>query len=1010
VARARVGRDVVKERAMRPRPLVPEPEASHRVTGENRPGIVGIPVADVVSRGPGAFGAHTADCGRPEDAAWSGARPDPEHLRRAIDDRMADVVAQVMSGRSRVVFLVGASCAGKRRACWEAVHALQGPWRVWEPRSPDDLHHVVDQGGGLSRHPSPRTVIWLDRLDRYLPPGDGDTGQRSVSAITALMHDERCRPVLVLGVAWPGAVGLPPSPAAPAPSAVAAGGTGAAALLQESGLVVPRGLTRAERKRARALARSDERWRQALATAAAAPLAFLAGATQRLERYEHGDPDVRAVVQAAADARRMGAPPELPLSFLLRAATGYLRSHETPLTTVATSLGIATGLLTVTSTDPTGCPADVALARDLEYHLRRSRATEQPPDSLWSAASDVFSDRVVLATLGHSAELRARYGVAARLYERAGNAGDLQAWIRLAQMRERTGDPAGADAAARRAADAGSPAAWSVLAVHRLRSSEPEAARSAFSAAAAAGSGAAWVALVREQELAGRPSAAERLAARAATAGHPGAWLTLGSLRERADDVRGARRAFRAAAAGGSADAWAALCRLEERVGGHTRAEAAAAQAFRQGRRTMWSELVSLRDQRGDRLRAERAAATGAATGDPDGWLALGLRDRRDGHPRSAERAFERAGRAGAGDGWTELARLREASGDPAGAEAAAAAATTGDAWAELCLLRGAAGDEAAAALAFRRSGLSDAVTTWRALARRRERAEDWPAAAEALRRAGILGDGTAWAALATRRESRGDPLAADDAAQRAAACGEPDGWSALALLRERAGDRGGAESAADRAAVAGRVRAWQQLAWRRERAGDVSGARLAHARAAERGVAEARAGTARLLLDQGDRVGAEREFRAAAAEGSTTAWAALAVLRERAGDRAGADEAAEEAAVLGADTWAVLADVRHRAGDLVAAREAAVRAAGLADVRPLRRLAHQCEQAGDWREAVTLARLAVAAGCADMCAVLARARQRCGDHEGADRIRRFGVDARGDPARPDRPDLERWQ
>ena len=108
-------------------------------------------------------------------------------------------------------------------------------------------------------------------------------------------------------------------------------------------------------------------------------------------------------------------------------------------------------------------------------------------------------------------------------------------------------------------------------------------------------------------------------------------------------------------------------------------------------------------------------------------------------------------------------------------------------------------------------------------------------------------------------------------------------------------------------------------------------------------------------------------EFKAVAKDSGTGVLSNLALQRERAGDPAGAARLAREAADRGNPiVLSNLARRRERAGD----------------------------PAGLYREAADR-------GNINALGNLARLRERAGDQEGADRIRRFGLDVDGSPAAP---------
>jgi hypothetical protein len=138
------------------------------------------------------------------------------------------------------------------------------------------------------------------------------------------------------------------------------------------------------------------------------------------------------------------------------------------------------------------------LADYLEQHLRRTRSTTQPRDSLWNAATALTTSEVLTA-IARAAEGHGRLKHAAALYAAAASSGEIRAWQLLADLRERAGDQAGAEDAYRQAADAcrdaavaGDITAWGRLAELRRRAGDRAGAEEAYRQAAVAGDITAW--------------------------------------------------------------------------------------------------------------------------------------------------------------------------------------------------------------------------------------------------------------------------------------------------------------------------------------------------------------------------------------------------------------------------------------------------------------------------------------------------------------------------------------
>ena len=67
------------------------------------------------------------------------------------------------------MLLVGGSSVGKTRCAFEAVKTLLPEWWLVHPAGPAEVT-------ALAQAPPPRTVVWLDELQRYLDGEHGLTG------------------------------------------------------------------------------------------------------------------------------------------------------------------------------------------------------------------------------------------------------------------------------------------------------------------------------------------------------------------------------------------------------------------------------------------------------------------------------------------------------------------------------------------------------------------------------------------------------------------------------------------------------------------------------------------------------------------------------------------------------------------------------------------------------------------------------------------------------------------
>jgi hypothetical protein len=125
---------------------------------------------------------------------------------RGLDERLQDVVAEIGPDDGRIVVIADAGPA-TIRACRVALTRLPAGWqRVWSPRTAQAL--VAGLVAGLRRdrvtdadaaEHRPRTVIWLDELERYLTPDEPELAEQVAAGLRAAVHHPRTGPVLIVG-------------------------------------------------------------------------------------------------------------------------------------------------------------------------------------------------------------------------------------------------------------------------------------------------------------------------------------------------------------------------------------------------------------------------------------------------------------------------------------------------------------------------------------------------------------------------------------------------------------------------------------------------------------------------------------------------------------------------------------------------------------------------------------------------------------------------------------------
>lgn len=342
------------------------------------------------------------------------------YVPRAHDQVLADAVREAAEGLSRMLFLVGSSSTGKTRACWEAVQPLaaQG-WRLWHPFDPTRAESAL----AALHQVAPRTVVWLNEAQHYLD--DEQIGERIAAALHSLLNDLDRGPVLVLGTLWEGFsekyLALP-LPGRPDPHSQVR------AVLSGRLLSIPDTFDEEALAAAAALALDgDALLEDALGRASVhGRLAQdLAGAPELLRRYNSGSPAVRALLQAAMDARRLGVGLHLPQSFLTDAALDYLNAHDYDLLDEGWAKAAYEDLvkhvhgkqapLSRPKARLSHAPAPVAgpvfrLADYLEQHGRSTRRHLYPPASFWEAARTHVSRAEDLTALAAAARSRHRPG------------------------------------------------------------------------------------------------------------------------------------------------------------------------------------------------------------------------------------------------------------------------------------------------------------------------------------------------------------------------------------------------------------------------------------------------------------------------------------------------------------------------------------------------------------------------------------------------------------------------
>lgn len=558
-----------------------------------------------------------------------GAETLPGYVVRAHDRVLAEAVRDAAAGRSRMLALVGTSSTGKTRACWEAVQLLADKgWSLWHPFDPtraqaalEDLHRV-----------RPRTVVWLNEAQHYLD-ASGGFGERIAAAVHTLLLTPERAPVLVLGTLWPEYYSrylALPNPSQPDPH------SRTRELLAGRVVTVPDAFDDQALSDARASAvRGDQLLADALTRAASTGRLAqdLAGAPELLRRYEMGTSGARALLEAAMDARRLGAGIHLPRDFLIGAATDYLTAtdyeqidddwaevalaelaqlvhgKQAPLRRVALreSLKVPGAAPQSPSPPPVAGPV-LRLADYLEQHGRTARRRWCPPSSFWHAAHTHLDQPDDLASLSHAAQVRHRLQWAHHLRLKAAAADSPDALLRLAELRARTGAREDAKTLYRRAADNGSPVALLRLAEIREEAGAQESTKP------------------QSQNTADRES--------------PDALLRLAIMRERAGDFDTAQTLYRRALWNSD---FSPLLILAENSREPADAERLYRQALEKGSIEAVVRLAELRGEAGDWEEAESLAWAAADNSNIEALLVVAWMRERAGEHQAAETLYHQA-------------------------------------------------------------------------------------------------------------------------------------------------------------------------------------------------------------------------------------------------------------------------------------------------------------------------------------------------------------------------------
>jgi hypothetical protein len=335
----------------------------------------------------------------------------PSYVRRDFDERLHNLVARGVEGGCFVVLMGGSSC-GKTRSLYEAVRSVVPDWWLVQPTKTQEIHDLLAM-------PTERTVLWLDELHRYLGT---DPPLRKTDIVTLVRAG-----TIVVSTLWPNHYFA-------CMQLHQVDGSDDHAedrrLLEFAEIInVPEKLVSAEQQRAIQLANTDSRIGAALAVSDAGLTQVLAAGPDLVNSWEQApDPYGKAIISAAADARRVGVQGPLSEQLLAEAMDGYLSPAErviTPATWLdralrhaTTKLHGAVSALTPVAGEQAGSLDGYLVADYLTQHIGRARRVECLPDSLWAAVATHTRDPGDLRRLASAALARMRYGYAEQALRR----------------------------------------------------------------------------------------------------------------------------------------------------------------------------------------------------------------------------------------------------------------------------------------------------------------------------------------------------------------------------------------------------------------------------------------------------------------------------------------------------------------------------------------------------------------------------------------------------------------
>ncbi|RQW98740.1 hypothetical protein DLJ59_26500 [Micromonospora inaquosa] len=339
----------------------------------------------------------------------------PPYVRRDIDIELRAAITDAAFDGG-FVLLLGGSSVGKTRTLLNAIQAVLPDWWLIHPDPT-----AIDTIRTLAAAPTPRTVVWLDELQRYLDRTDG--------LPAGLVRTLIASGTVTVATLWPSAYTSRTTKPIYGQSDSHAGDRDLLKLAHIIG--VPDAFSTAERHRAEALA-SDRRIRIALDTRDAGITQALAAGPELIRSWQHAPDNQcygKALITAALDARRVGATAPLSRELLGAAAPGYLSSAQQAQApsdwldhglTYATTVLVGAVAPLISVADGMGRTAGYTVADYLYQHAQGVRRVASLPDTAWQALVD-HHHPADTSRLADNAERRGQYRHAENLYRRLGD-------------------------------------------------------------------------------------------------------------------------------------------------------------------------------------------------------------------------------------------------------------------------------------------------------------------------------------------------------------------------------------------------------------------------------------------------------------------------------------------------------------------------------------------------------------------------------------------------------------